>query len=325
MEFIESKGKTVDEAVFSGLVKMDLSIDEVDIEILDEGGGLFKSAKVRLTKKPEEKITPFVPDKPLDDEFPRPRAERRDDRRGSEHRSGERRDYGRRDDRPERRDSRDRNDERRSHDSRDRRGGEHRSGERRDFGRRDDRRSDGRRDDRRRGGMELGIPADFVAQEPANDAEKFLLGLFARMNMGVVLKSETEDGMMKLDLSGRGMGLLIGRRGETLDALQYLTSLVVNNGKADYTKIMLDTEDYRKKREDTLKRLAARLADKVQRSGKKVVLEPMNPYERRILHATLQDYDRVYTYSEGEDPFRSVVVALKGDGGPEEAAKQAKQ
>ncbi len=315
MDFIESKGKTVDEAVFSGLVKMDLSIDEVDIEILDEGGGLFKSAKVRLTKKPEEKITPFVPDKPLDEEFPRPRPERRDDRRDHD-----RRHDGRRDDRPERRENRDRSDDRRNHDSRDRRddrrGGEHRSGERRDYG---------RRDDRRRGGMEIGIPADFVAQEPTNDAEKFLLGLFQRMNMGVVIKSGTEDGMMKLDLSGRGMGLLIGRRGETLDALQYLTSLVVNNGKADYTKIMLDTEDYRKKREDTLKRLAARLADKVQKSGKRVVLEPMNPYERRILHATLQDYDKVYTYSEGEDPFRSVVVALKGDDAPEEAAKQAKE
>lgn len=307
MDFIESKGKTVDEAVFSGLVKMDLSIDEVDIEILDQGGGLFKSAKVRLTKKPEEKIVPFVPEKTMDEVFPRPRPERRDERRDRD-----------------KRDSRGENDRRDRHD--DRRGGEHRSGERRDFGRRDDRRHEGRRDDRRRSGIiEMGIPEGFVPQEPENGAEKFLLGLFAHMNMGVVIKSETEDGILKLDLSGRGMGLLIGRRGETLDALQYLTSLVVNNGKADYTKVMLDTEDYRKKREDTLRRLAARLADKVQKSGKRVVLEPMNPYERRILHATLQDYDRVYTYSEGEDPFRSVVVALKGDGGPEEAAKQARQ
>ena len=299
MDFIESKGKTVDEAVFSGLVKMDLSIDEVDIEILDEGGGFFKSAKVRLTKKPEEKIVPFVPDKSLDDEFPRQRSERRDDR------NSERRPEARREDRPVRRD--------------DRRGNEHRSGERRDYGRRDDRRHDGRRDDRRRSGsiIEAGIPEGFVAQEPGNEAEKFLLGLFQHMNMGVVIKSETEDGMLKLDLSGRGMGLLIGRRGETLDALQYLTSLVVNNGKDDYTKIMLDTEDYRKKREDTLKKLAGRLADKVQKTGKKVVLEPMNPYERRILHATLQDYEGVYTYSEGEDPFRSVVVALKSNSGSE--------
>jgi spoIIIJ-associated protein len=318
MDFIESKGKTVDEAVFSGLVKMDLSIDEVDIEILDEGGGFFKSARVRLTKKPEDKVTPFVPEKPLGEEFSRPR---RDDRR-EERRGGDRRDNDRGERRGTNRYDRDRQDAGRSGDSR-RGGGDYRNDGRSGGGRRDDRRGDGHRDERRR--SELGIPADFVAQEPTNDAEKFLLGLFSRMNMGVVIKSATEDGILKLDLSGRGMGVLIGRRGETLDALQYLTSLVVNNGKADYTKIMLDTEDYRKKREDTLKHLAARLADKVQKSGKRVVLEPMNPYERRILHATLQDYDNVYTYSEGEDPFRSVVVALKGDEPGPEAAETARR
>lgn len=299
MDFIECKGKTVDEAVFNGLVKMDLSIDEVDIEILDEGGGFFRSARVRLIRKPEDEVVPFEPEKPLEEERPR-RDERHGggDRRGNDR--GEKRSSGRQD--------RDRRENRRG------------------SGRREDRRG-GRREEKRR--SELGIPEDFVAQEPANDAEKFLLGLFARMNMGVVLKSEMQDGILKLNLSGRGMGILIGRRGETLDALQYLTSLVVNNGKSEYTKIMLDTEDYRKKREDTLRRLAARLADKVQSSGKRVVLEPMNPYERRILHSTLQNYDNVYTYSEGEDPFRSVVVALKDDEpGAEEvqaAAQQAKK
>jgi spoIIIJ-associated protein len=303
MDYIESKGKTVDEAVFSGLVKMDLSIDEVSIEIVDEGGSLFKSAKVRLTKKPEEEVSPFVPEKTFDEERPRTGA------------YGDRHDGGRR------------NDDQRSRGRRDdnRRGGDHRPSDRRDGGRRDDfRRGEGRRDDNRRL-AEIGIPEGFVAQEPANEAEKFLLGLFERMNLGVVIKSISEDGMLKLDLSGRGMGILIGRRGETLDALQYLTSLVVNNGKADYTKIMLDTEDYRKKREDTLQRLAARLADKVQRSGRRVVLEPMNPYERRIMHATLQDYTKVYTYSEGEDPFRSVVVALKGREDQEPEEQEAKQ
>lgn len=297
MDFIESKGKTVDEAVFNGLVKMDLSIDEVDIDILDEGGGLFKSARVRLTRKPEEEVVPFEPEPLREEERPRREARRGGgDRRGNDR--GDKRSSGRHD--------RDRRDDRRN------------------SGRRDDRRGGGRREEKRR--SEIGIPADFVPQEPANDAEKFLLGLFARMNMGVAIKSEVQDGILKLDLSGRGMGILIGRRGETLDALQYLTSLVVNNGKSEYTKIMLDTEDYRKKREDTLRRLAARLADRVQNSGKRVVLEPMNPYERRILHSTLQNYDNVYTYSEGEDPFRSVVVALKDDESDEvPAAQQAKK
>jgi len=284
MDFIESKGRTVDEAVFNGLVKMDLSIDEVDIEILDEGGGLFKSARVRLTRKPADAVVPFEPEKPREEERPR-----RDEKRAGERRES---------DRCEKRSS-----------------GRHER----------ERRSSGRREEKRR---EVGIPEDFVAQEPSNDAEKFLLGLFERMNMAVTIKSEMQDGILKLNLSGRGMGVLIGRRGETLDALQYLTSLVVNNGKSEYTKIMLDTENYRKKREDTLRRLAKRLAEKVQNSGKRVVLEPMNPYERRILHSTLQNYENVYTYSEGEDPFRSVVVALKGDEpGAEEAhaAQQAKK
>ena len=281
MDFIESKGKTVDEAVFNGLVKMDLSIDEVDIEILDEGGGFFRSARVRLTRKPADAVVRFEPEKPREEERPR-----RDEKLGRGRRES---------DRCEKRSS-----------------GRHER----------ERRSSGRREENRR---EVGIPEDFVPQEPSNDAEKFLLGLFERMNMAVTIKSEIQDGILKLNLSGRGMGVLIGRRGETLDALQYLTSLVVNNGKSEYTKIMLDTENYRKKREDTLRRLAKRLADKVQNSGKRVVLEPMNPYERRILHSTLQNYENVYTYSEGEDPFRSVVVALKGDEPGAEEAQAAQQ
>lgn len=290
MDMLECKGKTVDEAVFSGLIKMDLSIDEVKIEILDEGGGLFKSAKVRLTKKTEDDIIEAITKqqeevKPQESsEYSRPRDyhERRDQNGPRRDRSGgsyakDRRDNGPRRDHGPRRDN----------------------GQRSEYQRRDQR-------------EEIAPDPNFVPQEPENEAEKFLLGLFDKMGLNVRLKSATEEGMLKIDLSGRGMGMLIGRRGETLDALQYLTSLVLNNGKDDYTKVMLDTEDYRKKREETLRRLAARLADKVQKTGKRVVLEPMNPYERRILHSTLQDYENVYTYSEGEDPFRSVVVALKG-------------
>lgn len=282
MDVFESKGKTVDEAVFSGLVKMDLSIDEVDIEILDEGGSLFKSARVRLTKKQENDYD-SEDNKP---EEPQPK-------KGFE-------------DIPQRDESR----RPRSFEGRPDRNHDHRRDERRrdDF-RQGDRRPGGRGEARR----ETEMPEEpAVAREPQNSAEKFLYGLFSHMRMNVALASKEEDGLLKVDMSGRGMGMLIGRRGETLDALQYLTSLVVNNGKSDYTKVMLDTEDYRGKREDTLKRLAAHLADKVQKSGRRVVLEPMNPYERRILHATLQNYEDVYTYSEGEDPFRSVVVALKG-------------
>ncbi len=311
MDMLECKGKTVDEAVFSGLIKMDLSIDEVNIEILDEGGGLFKSAKIRLTKKTEDDIRAAIT-------------------KQQEEVKAESFEHSRTNDYHERRDNGPRRDRSSGSFSRDRReGGQHRdSGQRRDYGQHRDggqRRDSGqRREYQRRDQREDFAPdPNFVPQEPENEAETFLLGLFEKMGINVRLKSVTEDGMLKVDMSGRGMGMLIGRRGETLDALQYLTSLVLNNGKEDYTKVMLDTEDYRKKREETLRRLAARLADKVQKTGKRVVLEPMNPYERRILHSTLQDYENVYTYSEGEDPFRSVVVALKGaEDEPQQAASK---
>jgi spoIIIJ-associated protein len=216
------------------------------------------------------------------------------------------------------------------------RGGErtmHRRDDRRGDYRRGGRSGDRRRDDYRRDDRpqrrEEELPEEpVVAREPQNDAEKFLYGLLQRMRMNVALTSKEQDGMLHIDMAGRGMGMLIGRRGETLDALQYLTSLVINNGKSDYTKVMLDTENYRVKREETLKRLAAHLAEKVQKNGRAMVLEPMNPYERRILHATLQDYDKVYTYSEGEEPYRSVVVALKGqetDRPPEPVARQRRR
>lgn len=284
MDVIESKGKTVDEAVFSGLLKMDLSIDEVDIEILDEGGGLFKSAKVRMTKKKDSDLPGKVETSGEKQEAAPARYETRREapRREMPRSEMPRRDDFRRERAPQRH---------------------------RDYEPRFERRE------------EEGPPV--VPQEPQNDAEKFLYGLFERMGMTVALKStKVEDDILRIDMSGRAMGMLIGRRGETLDALQYLTSLVLNNGKEAYLKVMLDTENYRRKREEALKRLAVRLADKVVKTGKRVVLEPMNPYERRILHATLQDHPGITTFSEGEDPFRSVVVALKDREGEPKADEE---
>ena len=112
---------------------------------------------------------------------------------------------------------------------------------------------------------------------------------------------------------GDTLGILIGRRGDTLDALQYLTSLEVNRDRDEYVRVSLDTEHYRAKREESLTRLAARMADRAVKTGRKVVLEPMNPYERRVLHATLQDHPYVQTHSEGDEPNRRVVITLKSD------------
>lgn len=145
-------------------------------------------------------------------------------------------------------------------------------------------------------------------QSRAGEVENFLNGLFERMNVTATCKAEENENAILGEISGDSTGMLIGRRGETLDALQYLTSLVINKGSQDYKRITLDTENYRSKREETLVRLANRLAGKVARTGRRVALEPMNPYERRILHATLQSNPDVETMSEGEEPNRRVII-----------------
>ncbi len=151
-----------------------------------------------------------------------------------------------------------------------------------------------------------------VKRDYIYDAKEFLNDVLKAMNAKAEIKIvETEDAI-NITLTGPDMGILIGYRGETLDSLQYLVSLVVNKGKDDkYKRVVLDTENYRARREDTLKRLAMKVASKVKSSGKLLKLEPMNPYERRIIHAALQNDPYVNTYSEGDEPFRRVVVDLK--------------
>ena len=142
----------------------------------------------------------------------------------------------------------------------------------------------------------------------------FLKDVFASMDLGEVTitsKYNTTDGCLEVDFEGEDMGILIGKRGQTLDSLQYLTSLVVNKGKSDYIRVQLDTEDYRRRRKETLENLARGIAYKVKKTRKPVVLEPMNPYERRIIHSALQGNKFVETVSEGEEPYRHVVVKLK--------------
>ena len=151
-------------------------------------------------------------------------------------------------------------------------------------------------------------------KEVENRAKVFLRDVFASMNLGEVeITSEYNpaDGSLEVDFEGQDMGILIGKRGQTLDSLQYLTSLVVNKGKSNYIRVKLDTEDYRKRRKETLVNLARGIAYKVKKTRKTVVLEPMNPYERRIIHSALQGNKFVETVSEGEEPYRHVVVKLK--------------
>ncbi|MDR0841769.1 MAG: protein jag [Christensenellaceae bacterium] len=274
MRSIEAIGSSIDQAIFRGLEQLEISIDEVDIEILQqESKGLLgigaRQAKVRLTEREPEQVA--VPE--YLKEQPREYRDRRE--------QGDRREYG----------------------GRNGRGGRERREEPRAYGERP----------REEQPSRPAVP--YSAEEAENNpAAQFLTGLLSRMGVeGRVLAHVNEEEGIRLRVDAPTMGVLIGHRGETLDALQYLTSLCVNrNRKAEgYTRVTLDTEGYREKREETLSRLARKIAGQVKVSGKARVLEPMNPYERRVLHATLQNHPYVTTHSEGEEPNRRVVITPK--------------
>ena len=152
------------------------------------------------------------------------------------------------------------------------------------------------------------VPVSFEAK-----AKDFLRDVFEAMKMEVAIDVKYDEVEKNLDvnLSGDDMGMLIGKRGATLDSLQYLVSLVVNKNSEDYIRVKVDTENYRERRKETLENLAKNIAYKVKRTKRPVSLEPMNPYERRIIHSALQNDKYVTTHSEGEDPFRRVIVSLK--------------
>lgn len=147
-----------------------------------------------------------------------------------------------------------------------------------------------------------------IQDTPALD---FLKTLAEKMNLELSIKAYQNEECIYMDIIGKDSGTIIGKRGQTLDSIQYLTSLVVNKDTEKYIKVIVDAENYRAKREKTLEQLANRLADKVRRTGKSVRLEPMNPYERKVIHATLQKHPGVTTRSEGEEPYRRVIIEQK--------------
>ena len=280
MRTMEFSGRTVDEAIFAGLSEMGVSIDEVEIETLQsESKGIFglgaRNAVVRLT----ERETAVEPDfESMKSSAPSQRGDRpRSDR-------GQGRSFSR--------------------GGRD--GGSRSSG--RDSGRsryRDD-------DDEQDRTRSEPLPTFDYTRELAESTEagKFLTELLSNMHInGTVLAVETDDGL-RLNIESDSDGLLIGRRGETLDALQYIVSLHVNRGRKEsgYQRITIDTENYRLRREETLRRLAKKNASRAVRTGRPVAMEPMNPYERRVLHSALQGFRGVETHSEGEEPNRRVII-----------------
>jgi len=337
LKSIRSTGKSVDEAIFKGLQQLEISIDEVTIEIIQtETKGILgigaKPAIVQLTQRPPEEYE--VPD------YLKPREQRRNDRY-------DRVDRKRRDERPRREE---RKDERRDERKEERKPAakpveaakpdEHPAEEETikpvlqevqpveaaaeeaepavETAKREPRRRNRSRRERDAEASEA-VPAEdkpekvinYTAEAAeGNPAAVFVKGLIDRMGAPGQVLAATDEDCLRLRIDSEMMGVLIGHRGETLDAMQYLTSLVINrNRKTEgYTRVTLDTEDYREKREETLRRLAKKVASQVKATGRAKTLEPMNPYERRVLHSTLQNHPYVTTHSEGDEPNRRVVV-----------------
>lgn len=325
MSAYESTGKTVEEAVSEGLKKLGLSIGEVQVDILEEGSkglfGLFgsKTARVRLTVKEEErretvfadslssydaerrapkkaekpaepaKAVPQapreVPEAPKTERAPKPDKPQKPARPKMD--SVEQAPKAERGPKPERIEK-------------------------------PARAPKAEKPALSRMPSEPAVPAE--QRDPQSDEGKvqaFLQELTRLMGLEISVHVHTdEEGNIRVSMQGDTLGILIGRRGETLDALQYLTSLHINRGRQEYTRVTLDSEGYRAKREDALVRLANRMANRAQRTGRKVSLEPMNPYERRILHSALQGHEGISTHSEGEEPNRHVVITVSRDAKP---------
>lgn len=259
MSTIETTGKTIEDAVRSGLVRLGRMKDEVDIEVLEEPkSGFFgfgsKPAKVRITEKEGVPVVPAMESQPEEAEKTvAPKAAEPAVRVEVESLPQE---------------------------------------------------------DTVPAVPETAEAAEeaFTAEEAAAKAKAFLQEVLKNMGIDVVIEKMIKSDKVLLHLHGKNLGILIGKHGQTLDALQYLTNLTTNQGKMTRHFIMLDVENYRHRREETLKQLAIRLANRVKKSGDRVVLEPMNGYERKIIHVTLQNDPQVRTESEGQDSYRHVVI-----------------
>ena len=320
MRSIEASGKTVKDAIRNGLAELGCDSDDVDIQVIEMGSpGLFgmfgKPAKVRLTVKagdpaleiemPVLSLDAGSARKPKQEkrkaEKPAPKPEKPAEKPVEKVEPVE---AAASDEEQEQAPKKSRNRRRR-------RGGAKNAEAAENIENTADEAQD------------APVPAPIIEHEPfvptpveeqseeARRASAFLSGLTERMGIPVEIVLQESPEQLRMQMTGENMSLLIGRRGETLDALQYLTSLNINRGRDEYLRVSIDTENYRAKREEALRKLAIRMAGRAKKSGRRVALEPMNPYERRILHSALQDDPDVTTHSEGEEPYRRVIITLK--------------
>ena len=283
MEFKEFSAKTVDEAITKASIEFETSSENLEIQVISQGKAGFlgfgsKPAIIRAGKKEAEEILPEEVKEPAKKSVP---ARKEEKKPGVPHAVKEEKK------------------------------------EQRKEGKKENsikaQEASAAKEEKPREERKVLLRTEEEIAEIKEEAVKFLSGVFKAMGLQVEIKIEykNEEGNLDIDFEGEDMGILIGKRGQTLDSLQYLTSLVVNKGRQGYIRVKLDTEDYRNRRKETLENLARSIAYKVRKTRKPVSLEPMNPYERRIIHSALQGNRYVETYSEGNEPYRHVVVKLK--------------
>ena len=308
MDYIEVSAKTVNDAIMKACMDLSVPSDQLDIQVVSEGSRGFlgignKPAviKVRVKKEEVEEKKEVVP--PSKEIKEKKEAKEIKEVKESKEASSE-------SSKPEK--------------VREKRDLDKNKNRRKDFNKKNRKpQSNERREERRpnipekkhevKEKEEIVVKTDEEILAMKDSATKFLTEVFEAMDIKADLNMNYNEkgGYLEINFSGDDNGVLIGKRGQTLDSLQYLTSLVVNKTQKEHVRIKLDTEDYRRRRRDTLENLAKNIANKVKKTGKTVVLEPMNPYERRIIHSALQPNKYVETYSEGNEPYRHVVVTLK--------------
>ena len=306
MNSIEVSAKTLDDAITAALLQLGASSDQVNIEVLSEGNKVFgifgKDAKVRATlkedaepvidpvdvsdkavevKEVKEVVTATGEKVTLDDSLEK-RIREVNANRGKKEEGLCRPEEKSRKDKP-----------------------------RREYTERRDAKPAEEAEEPKKPvvpAVSYEIPAD--ADAVIEKLKAFLTDVLKAMGIEAEITAAfSKEGILEADIAGQTMGVIIGKRGSTLDSLQYLTTLAVNKGRSDHVHIKLDTEGYRKRRQETLENLALSIAKKVKKSGRKVTLEPMNPYERRIIHSVLQNKSGIETYSDGEEPYRKVIIA----------------
>ena len=306
--FIEASGKTVKDAIQNGLKELGKTLDEVETSVIEMGSpGLFgmfgKPAKVRLTVKEDDSFNIEMPTFSLDGGKKAKTEKKRESKPAKQEAPAkvEKEEAVEAEPAAEAAEEAPKA-EKKERKPRNRRGNK-------------ENKEPKAEPVTEAAPMEPAEPFVATAEEELTDTAKnarsFLLGLTERMGVPAAIEVGESAEQLRMVLSGENMSILIGRRGETLDALQYLTSLNVNRGREEYLRVSLDTENYRAKREEALRKLAVRMANRAKKSGRRVALEPMNPNERRILHSALQNDPEVTTHSEGEEPYRRVIITLK--------------